>query len=154
MAESCPGTTYASKKLAWLKLAHPRRNLQRGGTGRLVSIPFRLTAGHWGDGTASSSDGQGAHRQQGRAAASIRNTAAAARGADVLHPYLRPVRAVHTKVRAFGVRDSTYVLGFGLLYHESDLPGSRNLHRPRRVHGPDSRVDAPASGSTASPAHS
>ena len=44
----------------------------------------------------------------------------AAAWANLLHPYIRPVRAFHTKVVNVGVRDSTYVLD-GLLYHESDL---------------------------------
>jgi TnpA family transposase len=73
---------------------------------------------HWGDGTTSSSDGQ--NFRTGSKAGSTSTRIRQQPRADVLHPYLRPVRALHTKVVNVGVRDSTYVLD-GLLYHESDL---------------------------------
>ncbi len=38
----------------------------------------------------------------------------------LLHPHLRPIRAIPHRVVNVGLRDSTYVLD-GLLYHESDL---------------------------------
>jgi TnpA family transposase len=118
MAESCPGTTYA--KLAAASLAHPRRNL-RGGTGRAGqrAVPTSLRRA-WGDGTTSSSDGQnfrtGSKAEHRPHQSEIRQQPRA----DVLHPHLRPVRAVPHQVVNVGVRDSTYVLD-GLLYHESDL---------------------------------
>jgi hypothetical protein len=93
MAESCPGTTYA--KLAWLQAWHIRDETYGTALAELVNAQFRHPfAEHWGDGTTSSSDGQN-FRTGSKAestATSTRNTAAAR--ADVLHPHLRPVRAV------------------------------------------------------------
>nr|WP_264757507.1 Tn3 family transposase [Klebsiella pneumoniae] len=40
-----------------MQAQHPRRNLQ-GGTGRAGQRAVPTSAGHWGDGTTSSSDGQ------------------------------------------------------------------------------------------------
>ena len=60
------------------------------------------------------------HRQQGREHRPHQSEIRQQPRADVLHPYLRPVRAVPHQVVNVGVRDSTYVLD-GLLYHESDL---------------------------------
>ncbi|WP_312703932.1 Tn3 family transposase, partial [Escherichia coli] len=57
MAESCPGTTYA--KLAWLQAWHTRDETYSTALAELVNAQFRHPfAGHWGDGTTSSSDGQ------------------------------------------------------------------------------------------------
>jgi len=57
MAESCPGTTYA--KLAWLQAWHVRDETYSTALADLVNAQFRHPfAGHWGDGTTSSSDGQ------------------------------------------------------------------------------------------------
>ena len=57
MAESCPGTTYA--KLSWLQACHIRDETYSAELADLVNAQYRQPfAQHWGDGTASSSDGQ------------------------------------------------------------------------------------------------
>ena len=57
MVDSCPGTTYA--KLSWLQAWYIRDETYSAALAELVNAQFRQSfAGHWGDGTASSSDGQ------------------------------------------------------------------------------------------------
>ncbi len=56
MAESCPGTTYA--KLAWLQARIPATKRTRQRWLNWSTLSFGIPAGHWGDGTTSSSDGQ------------------------------------------------------------------------------------------------
>jgi uncharacterized protein DUF4158/Tn3 transposase DDE domain-containing protein len=57
MAESCPGTTYAT--LSWLHAWHVRDETYAAALADLVNAQFRHPfAEQWGDGTASSSDGQ------------------------------------------------------------------------------------------------
>jgi hypothetical protein len=57
MAESCPGMTYA--KLSWLQAWHTRDETYSTALAELVNAQFRQPfAENWGDGTASSSDGQ------------------------------------------------------------------------------------------------
>ena len=57
MAESCPGTTYS--KLSWLQAWHIRDETYSSALATLVNAQLGQSfAGHWGDGTTSSSDGQ------------------------------------------------------------------------------------------------
>ena len=121
MAESCPGTTYA--KLAWLQAWHTRDETYSTALAELVNAQLRHPfAGHWGDGTTSSSDGQnfrtGSKAREHRAyQPEVRQQP----WADFLHPHLRPVRAVsHQGGQRRRARLRPHVLD-GLLYHESDL---------------------------------
>nr|QTX14652.1 Mobile element protein [Klebsiella pneumoniae] len=121
MAESCPGTTYA--KLAWLQARHTRDETYSTALAELVNAQFRHPfAGHWGDGTTSSSDGQNfrtASKAKEHGAHQPKNMAAA-RGRTFYTHISDQYAPFHTKVVNVGLRDSTYVLD-GLLYHESDL---------------------------------
>jgi hypothetical protein len=57
MAESCPGTTYAT--LSWLQAWHLRDETYAAALAELINAQFRHPfAAWWGDGTTSSSDGQ------------------------------------------------------------------------------------------------
>ena len=57
MTESCPGMTYA--KLSWLQAWHIRDETYSVALAELVNAQFHHPfAGHWGDGSTSSSDGQ------------------------------------------------------------------------------------------------
>ncbi|ANB72113.1 transposase [Paraburkholderia phytofirmans OLGA172] len=120
MAESCPGTTYA--KLAWLQGWHIRDETYSTALAELVNAQFRHPfAGHWGDGTASSSDGQN-FRAGGKAESTghINPKYGSSPGRTFYTHISDQYAPFHTKVVNVGVRDSTYVLD-GLLYHESDL---------------------------------
>jgi TnpA family transposase len=120
MAESCPGTTYA--KLSWLQAWHVRDETYSAALGDLVNSQFRQPfAGHWGDGTTSSSDGQ-RFKAGGRAEAggNINPKYGSDRGVLFYTHVSDQYAPFHTKVINVGVRDATYVLD-GLLYHESDL---------------------------------
>ena len=120
MAESCPGTTYA--KLSWMQAWHIRDETYSSGLADLVNAQFRHAfAGHWGDGTTSSSDGQH-FRAGGRAEGSGHiNPKYGSEPGRMFYTHISDQYApFSTKVVNVGVRDSTYVLD-GLLYHESDL---------------------------------
>ncbi len=120
MAESSPGATYA--KLSWLQAWHIRDETYSAGLAELVNAQFRHAfAGHWGDGTTSSSDGQ-RFRVGGKAESTGHvNPKYGAEPGKLFYTHISDQYAPYsTRVVNVGVRDSTYVLD-GLLYHESDL---------------------------------
>jgi len=120
MAESCPGMTYA--KLSWLQAWHIRDEAYSTALADLINAQFRQPfANHWGDGTASSSDGQ-RFKAGGRAEArgNINPKYGGEPGVQFYTHVSDQYAPFHTKVINVGVRDATYVLD-GLLYHESDL---------------------------------
>jgi hypothetical protein len=94
MAESCPGTTYA--KLTWLQAWHIRDETYSAALAELVNAQGRQPfAAHWGDGTTSSSDGQNFKAGgRGQFAGQVNLKYGAGAGRAVLHPRIRPVRAV------------------------------------------------------------
>ncbi|MFZ2219456.1 MAG: Tn3 family transposase, partial [Rhodoferax sp.] len=120
MAESCPGTTYA--KLAWLQAWHTRDETYGAALAELVNAQFRHPfAGHWGDGTTSSSDGQNFRTGSKAESTGHINPKYGSSPGRTFYTHISDQYApFHTKVVNVGVRDSTYVLD-GLLYHESDL---------------------------------
>ncbi len=120
MAESCPGTTYA--KLAWLQAWHIRDETYGAALADLVNAQFRHPfAGHWGDGTTSSSDGQNFRTgSKAESTGHINPKYGSSPGRTFYTHISDQYTPFHTKVVNVGVRDSTYVLD-GLLYHESDL---------------------------------
>ena len=120
MAESCPGTTYA--KLAWLQAWHTRDETYSTALAELVNAQFRHPiAGHWGDGTTSSSDGQNFRTgSKAESTGHINPKYGSSPGRTFYTHISDQYTPFHTKVVNVGVRDSTYVLD-GLLYHESDL---------------------------------
>ena len=120
MAESCPGTTYA--KLSWLQAWHMRDETYAAALAEVVNAQFRQPfAGHWGDGTTSSSDGQrfrtGGHAE---ARGHINPKYGSEPGVQFYTHVSDQYAPFHTTVINVGVRDATYVLD-GLLYHESDI---------------------------------
>ncbi len=120
MAESCPGTTYA--KLSWLQAWHTRDETYSTALAELVNAQFRHPfAGHWGDGTTSSSDGQNFRTSSKAESTGHINPKYGSSPGRTFYTHISDQYApFHTKVVNVGVRDSTYVLD-GLLYHESDL---------------------------------
>lgn len=120
MAESCPGTTYA--KLSWLHAWHIRDDTYSAALAHLVNAQFNQEfAGHWGDGSTSSSDGQ-RFRVGGKAESTGHiNPKYGSEPGRVFYTHISDQYAPFSaKVINVGVRESTYVLD-GLLYHESDL---------------------------------
>jgi len=120
MAESCPGTTYA--RLSWLQAWHIRDETYSSALGELVNAQLRQPfAGNWGDGTASSSDGQ-RFKAGGRAESTGHiNPKYGSDPGRMFYTHISDQYAPFSaRVVNVGVRDSTYVLD-GLLYHESDL---------------------------------
>ncbi len=120
MAESSPGTTYA--KLSWLQAWHIRDETYSASLAELVNAQFRHTfAGHWGDGTTSSSDGQ-RFKVGGKADSSGHvNPKYGSEPGRLFYTHISDQYApFSTQMINVGIRDSTYVLD-GLLYHESDL---------------------------------
>ena len=120
MAESCPGTTYA--KLAWLQAWHTRDETYGAALTELVNTQLRHPfAGHWGDGSTSSSDGQNFRTGSKAESTGHINPKYGSSPGRTFYTHISDQYApFHTKVVNVGVRDSTYVLD-GLLYHESDL---------------------------------
>ena len=120
MAESCPGTTYA--KLAWLQAWHTRDETYGAALAELVNTQLRHPfAGHWGDGSTSSSDGQNFRTGSKAESTGHINPKYGSSPGRTFYTHISDQYApFHTKVVNVGVRDSTYVLD-GLLYHESDL---------------------------------
>lgn len=120
MAESCPGTTYA--KLSWLQAWHIRDETYSTALAELVNAQSRQSlAGHWGDGTTSSSDGQ-RFKAGGRAQSTGHvNPKYGTEPGRMFYTHISDQYSPFSaKVVNVGVRDSTYVLD-GLLYHEADL---------------------------------
>ena len=120
LAESCPGTTYA--KLAWLQAWHTRDETYGAALAELVNTQLRHPfAGHWGDGSTSSSDGQNFRTGSKAESTGHINPKYGSSPGRTFYTHISDQYApFHTKVVNVGVRDSTYVLD-GLLYHESDL---------------------------------
>ena len=120
MAESCSGTTYA--KLSWIQAWHIRDETYSTALAALVNAQSsQPLAGHWGDGTTSSSDGQ-RFRAGGRAQSTGHvNPKYGTEPGRMFYTHISDQYSPFSaKVVNVGVRDSTYVLD-GLLYHESDL---------------------------------
>nr|WP_250144768.1 Tn3 family transposase [Escherichia coli] len=115
-----PGTTYA--KLAWLQAWHTRDETYSTALAELVNAQFRHPfAGHWGDGTTSSSDGQNFRTASKAKSTGHINPKYGSSPGRTFYTHISDQYApFHTKVVNVGLRDSTYVLD-GLLYHESDL---------------------------------
>ena len=120
MAEACPGTT--ARKLDWLASLHIRDEAYTKALAELVNHhhqhPF---AGHWGEGTTSSSDGQrfrssGRGEQSGQVNLRYGNEPGMLFYTHISDQYT----PFYSKVIAANARDATHVLD-GLLYHESDL---------------------------------
>ncbi|MCL0295891.1 Tn3 family transposase, partial [Escherichia coli] len=88
----------------------------------LVNAQFRHPfAGHWGDGTTSSSDGQNFRTASKAKSTGHINPKYGSSPGRTFYTHISDKYApFHTKVVNVGLRDSTYVLD-GLLYHESDL---------------------------------
>ena len=120
MAESCPGATYA--KLSWLQAWHIRDETYSAALADLVNAQFRNPfAGHWGDGTTSSSDGQNFRTgSKAESTGHINPKYGSSPGRTVYTHVSDQYAPFSAKVINVGLRDSTYVLD-GLLHHESDL---------------------------------
>jgi TnpA family transposase len=120
MADACPGVSLS--RLSWIADWHVRDETYSKGLAEIVNYhrqqPF---AGHWGEGTTSSSDGQrfragGVGEAKGEVNARYGNDPGVTFYTHVSDQY----SPFHTKVINATVRDATHVLD-GLLYHESDL---------------------------------
>lgn len=120
MAQSCPGTTPA--KLAWLQAWHIRDETYSAALAKLVNAQFHHPfAGHWGDGTTSSSDGQNFRTSSKAESIGHINPKYGSSPGRTFYTHISDQYAPFSaKVVNVGLRDSTYVLD-GLLYHESDL---------------------------------
>ena len=120
MAESCPGTTYA--RLTWLQAWHVRDETYAAGLAELTNAQLRQPfAGHWGDGTTSSSDGQNFRAGgRGQSAGQVNLKYGPEPGVQFYTHVSDQYSPFHTKVINATARDATHVLD-GLLYHESDL---------------------------------
>ena len=120
MAEACPGVSAAT--LGRIASWHIREETYARGLAEIVNHHHRIEfAGHWGDGTTSSSDGQ---RFATGGRGNARGQFNARYGNDpgvTFYTHLSDHYApFHTKLIPATVRDATHVLD-GLLYHESDL---------------------------------
>ncbi len=117
MAESCPGATYA--KLSWLQAWHTRDETYSAALSDLVNSQFRHPfAGHWGDGTTSTSDGQNFRTgSKAESTGHINPKYGSSPGRTVYTHISDQYAPFSAKVINVGLRDSTYVLD-GLLYHE------------------------------------
>ena len=120
MADACPGTSLS--RLSWVADWHVRDETYSKALAEVVNHHHQLPfAGHWGEGTTSSSDGQrfragGVGGARGEVNARYGNDPGATFYTHVSDQYA----PFHTKVINATVRDATHVLD-GLLYHESDL---------------------------------
>lgn len=120
MADACPGVTF--ERLSWVADWYIRDETFSKGLAEIVNFHHRVPfSAHWGDGTTSSSDGQG-FKAGGRPAAT--DAVNAKYGPDPTVLFYTHVSdqysPFHVKVISSTVRDATYVLD-GLLYHETDL---------------------------------
>lgn len=109
---NCPG----------FKLGYVRDETYSTALAELVNTQFRHPfAGHWGDGTTSSSDGQNFRTgSKAESTGHINPKYGSSPGRTFYTHVSDQYTPFHTKVINVGVRDSTFVLN-GLLYHESDL---------------------------------
>ncbi len=143
MAESCPGTTYA--KLAWLQAWHTRDETYSTALAELVNAQFQHPfAGHWGDGTMSSSDGLNLRTgSKAESTGHINPKIWQQPRTDFLHLYLRPEGAVPYQG---GLRRRAR---FDLCARRPAVPRDRlahrgTLHRHGGFHRSRLRLDAPA----------
>lgn len=120
MADSCPDVTYA--RLTWLHAWHTRDETYSAALAELVNAQLRQPlAARWGDGTASSSDGQYFKAGgSGHASSQVNLKYGQEPGVQFYTHISDQYAPFHTRVINATVRDATYVLD-GLLYHESDL---------------------------------
>jgi TnpA family transposase len=120
MAEACPGVSAAtlSRTAAW----HLREETYVKALAEIINHHHEIEfAGHWGDGTTSSSDGQrfatggmgDAHGQHNARYGSDPGVTFYTHISDQYGPF-------YSKLINATVRDATHVLD-GLLYHESEL---------------------------------
>ena len=120
MADACPAASVSS--LSRVTTWHVREETYAKALAEVVNHHHRQDfAGHWGDGTTSSSDGQRfatGGRGDARGEVNLRY------GTDpgvTFHTHVSGRYApYHTKLISATVRDATHVLD-GLLYHESEL---------------------------------
>lgn len=132
MAQSCPNVTYA--KLSWLQAWHIRDETYSAALAELVNSQYHHAfAGHWGDGSTSSSDGQ-RFRVGGKAESSGHtNPKYGSEPGKQFYTHISDQYApYHSKVINVGIRDSTFVLD-GLLYHESELHIEEHYHAQRGI---------------------
>ena len=120
MSESCTGVTYA--QLDRHQASHIRDETYAAGLAELVNAQHKHPfAGHWGDGTTSSSDGQrfraGSHAES---TGHVNPKYGAEPGRLVYTHISDQYSPFHSKLINVGDRDATFVLD-GLLYHESEL---------------------------------
>ncbi|WP_407244352.1 Tn3 family transposase [Klebsiella michiganensis] len=111
------------RQAGWrLQARHIRDETYGAALAELVNAQFRHPfAGHWGDGTTSSSDGQNFRTGSKAESTGHINPKYGSSPGRTFYTHISDQYApFHTKVVNVGVRDSTYVLD-GLLYHESDL---------------------------------
>lgn len=106
-----------------------------------LANPF---AGHWGDGTTSSSDGQRFRTaSHGESTGHVNPKYSTEPGRQFYTHISDQYAPFSTKVINVGIRDSTYVLD-GLLYHESDLRIEEHYTDTAGFHRSCIRIDAPA----------
>ena len=120
MADACPGISLST--LSRIATWHIRDETYAKALAEIVNHQHRLEfAGHWGDGTTSSSDGQrfkagGGGEGIGSVNARYGNEPGATFYTHISDQYA----PFHSKLISATVRDATHVLD-GLLYHETDL---------------------------------
>jgi len=120
MADACPGLTF--DRLSWTADWHIREETYSKALAEIINVHHKLPfAGHWGDGTTSSSDGQAFPISTRRPATATIN---AKYGRDPTVTFYTHVSdqygPFHTKVINSTVRDALHVLD-GLLGHDTDL---------------------------------
>jgi hypothetical protein len=120
MAEACPGIS--ASVLSRIATWHIREETYTKALAEIVNHHHQIEfAGHWGDGTTSSSDGQ---RFPTGGRGDARGQVNARYGTDpgvTFYTYVSDQYApYYTKLINATVRDATHVLD-GLLYHESEL---------------------------------
>ena len=120
MAAACPGVSLST--LSRIATWHIRDETYAKALAEIVNHHHRLAfAGHWGEGTTSSSDGQ---RYRTGGLGDARGQVNARYGSDpgvTFYTHVSDQYApFHTKLISTTVRDATHVLD-GLLYHESEL---------------------------------
>lgn len=120
MAEAVPGSTF--KRLSWIADWHVREECYSLALAEIVNQHHQIQlAGHWGDGTTSSSDGQ--HFPLGSVGQGLghRNPKYGSGPVVIFYTHISDQYSpFHTKCINTNARDATYVLD-GLLYHDTDL---------------------------------
>lgn len=120
MVEAAPGSSF--KRLSRVADWHVREECYSRALAEIVNQHHRIgLAGHWGDGTTSSSDGQ--HFPLGNAGRNLghRNPKYGSQPVVIFYTHISDQYApYHSKCIVTNARDATYVLD-GLLYHDSDL---------------------------------